>query len=103
MCVCGGGGVLLHHGGVLTNKESPSPLECIIQLGRQRKLLDQVKSGRMCETALLGLRFLAFRSPRDFPNLLGSGKGRSTIPIQVKLSCLRMIKIVLALMYAHLF
>ena len=44
-------------------------------------LLDQVKSGRMCEMALLGLHFLAFRSLRDFPNLFGSGVGRSTIPV----------------------
>ena len=36
--------------------------------------------------------------------LLESGVGRSTIPIQGKLSCLKMIKkIVLALRYAYLF
>ena len=28
---------------------------------------------------------------------------RLTVPIQVKISCLRMIKIVLSLVYAHLF
>ena len=33
----------------------------------------------------------------------GGGAGQSTIPIQVKISCLKMIKTVLTLIYSHLF
>ena len=33
----------------------------------------------------------------------GGGAGQSTIPIQVKISCLKMIKTVLTLIYSQLF
>ena len=39
----------------------------------------------------------------DSQNVLGGGQGQSTIPIQVKISCFKMMKIVLTLTYSQLF
>ena len=38
-----------------------------------------------------------------FPKSVGMGAGQSTIPIHVKISCLKMIKTVLTLIYSQLF
>ena len=37
-----------------------------------------------------------------FPKCVGRGLGQSTIPIQVKISCFKMIKIVLTLIYSNI-
>ena len=39
----------------------------------------------------------------DSQNVRGVGAGQSTIPIQVKISCLKMIKTVHTLIYSQLF
>ena len=90
----------MHHGGVLTNKGSPSPSRMYYLVGNYSP--KSIVAGCVkrlylrCVFELLG----AFEISQICS---GSGVGRSTILIQVKLYCLRMIKIVLAFMYAHLF
>ena len=73
----------------------------------------------MCETGCLGLTsfkaaFLKFpvvdkfteancdRKKFGFPKCVGRGRGPSTIPLQVKISSVKMIKIVLTLIYSEL-
>ena len=99
VCVCGGGGFYCTTEASSLIREAHPPLEYIIyswdvrgNFSTKSKVTECVKRLYLCcAFELLGA------------NLLGSGLRRSTIPIQVKLSCLRLIKIVLALMYTCTF
>ena len=57
VCVCGGGGVLLHHGGVLTNKGSQSLSRMYYLVGTSEGTTRPSQKWQNVCKALLGLRF----------------------------------------------
>ena len=88
----GGEGVLLHHGGVLTNKGSQLPLSNVLFSWDVSGNYSTKSTMAECVKPIyLGCVFeLSLRAFETSQICWGVGVGRSKIPIQVRLSCLRL-------------
>lgn len=117
----GGTAFLLHHGGVLTYKGSAPPSRVYFLAGTSEEPFQPSLQWLYVWNGFAWVALTSFQMPSlkfpevdnlteanggykkfGFPKMCGGEGGRSTVPIQVKISYLRMIKIVLSLIYAHL-